>query len=223
MDNNGQQWLTMGTNPRCYMHLWCRFSSSRQRNVNLWMNGNRRYCWSIRNNVRKLHCLQFFTFLLVSLVRGWHRKGRKGCKFWFLAPTTTTSSTSSSCCSHKFGLWGHKLHGSTCNQTLISFLHCSGILGQDLLNGAPTHIALFKNTFLDVTIFCPKHCQVLYSNTFIHFCVTCDPCDNSRISILQKWEAWNLVAIGRSTSPLSPALLGNPLASPSCLQNRDPT
>ena len=25
MDNNGQQRTTMDNNPRCYMHLWCRF------------------------------------------------------------------------------------------------------------------------------------------------------------------------------------------------------
>ena len=23
--NNGQQWITTDNNPRCYMHLWCRF------------------------------------------------------------------------------------------------------------------------------------------------------------------------------------------------------
>ena len=28
MDNKGQKWTTMDNNPRCYMHLWCRFSSS---------------------------------------------------------------------------------------------------------------------------------------------------------------------------------------------------
>ena len=26
MGNNSQQWTTMGNNPQCYMHLWCRFS-----------------------------------------------------------------------------------------------------------------------------------------------------------------------------------------------------